>query len=286
MKTKLGCHVSFKEPDYFLGSVNEALSYGANALMIYTGAPQNTKRKEIDILNVEQGYKILKSKNITNNELIIHAPYILNLGNMIKPDILKFSIEFLKRELYRCQSLQAKVIVLHPGASLDANRYEVIAQITKALNEVITKTKDLDVVIALETMAGKGTEIGKNFEELAQIILGITDKKRIGVCLDTCHTWDAGYDWKNKSNEVIATFDKVIGLDYLKVVHLNDSKNPLGSAKDRHANIGEGYMGEKVLKTILYHPKLKHLPFILETPFKDGKPLFKEEISQLKNKEI
>ena len=280
----LGSHVSMSGKEMLLGASKEAASYGANTFMIYTGAPQNTRRKSIQELNIPAGLEQMKENGISN--IVVHAPYIINLGNTTKPETFQLGVDFLKSEIERTAFLEATQIVLHPGAHVGAGVDAGIAKIVEGLNEVLTV--DHPVQIALETMAGKGSEIGRNFEELARIIDGVTNNDRLSVCLDTCHVHDAGYDIVNDFDGVLNEFDKIIGLDRLKVLRINDSKNVRGAAKDRHENIGFGEIGFEAIKYIVHHPQLMHLPKILETPFvgsdaKNKKAPYKLEIESLRS---
>ena len=256
----IGSHVSFKS-DQLLGSTKEALSYGANAFMFYTGAPQNTIRKEIDESLTKEAKKLMKENGIELKNVICHAPYIINLANRSKEDKWQFSIDFLKKELTRCDTLGVSYLVLHPGSSVDLPKEEAIQNIIDALNE--TLKNNYRCLILLETMAKKGTEIG-SIEDLKTIISHV--KYPLGVCLDTCHINDAGYSLAN-FDVFLEEFDNTIGLNYLHCVHLNDSKNPCGAHKDRHENIGYGTIGFEILDNIAHHPKLKDIPKILETPY-------------------
>lgn len=283
----LGSHVSMSGKKMLLGSSEEALSYGANTFMIYTGAPQNTRRKPIEELNIMNGLIHMKENGISN--IIVHAPYIINLGNTTKPETFELGVNFLQEEIKRTAALEANQIVLHPGAHVGAGVDAGIARIVEGLNEVLTQ--DYPVQIALETMAGKGSEIGRTFEELARIIDGVTNNDRLSICMDTCHIHDAGYDVVNDFDGVLNEFDKVIGLDRLKVIHVNDSKNVRGAAKDRHENIGFGEIGFEALNNIVHHPQLMHLPKILETPFvgvdaKNKKAPYLHEIAMLRDSEF
>lgn len=283
----LGSHVSMSGKKMLLGSSEEALSYGANTFMIYTGAPQNTRRKPIEELNIMNGLIHMKENGISN--IIVHAPYIINLGNTTKPETFELGVNFLQEEIKRTAALEANQIVLHPGAHVGAGVDAGIARIVEGLNEVLTQ--DYPVQIALETMAGKGSEIGRTFEELARIIDGVTNNDRLSICMDTCHIHDAGYDVVNDFDGVLNEFDKVIGLDRLKVIHVNDSKNVRGAAKDRHENIGFGEIGFEALNNIVHHPQLMHLPKILETPFvgvdaKNKKAPYLHEIAMLRDGEF
>ncbi|TQR19526.1 deoxyribonuclease IV [Psychrobacillus vulpis] len=281
----LGSHVSMSGKKMLLASSEEAASYGANTFMIYTGAPQNTRRKPIEELNIEEGLQHMKDNGLSN--IIVHAPYIINLGNTTKPETFALGVEFLQKEVERTAAFGATQIVLHPGAHVGAGADEGIKKIVEGLNEVLTQ--DYPVQIALETMAGKGSECGRTFEELAQIINGVENNHRLSICLDTCHVHDAGYDIVNDFDGVLNEFDKVIGLDRLKVLHVNDSKNIRGAAKDRHENIGFGEIGFEALQYIVHHPQLMQLPKILETPFvgvdaKSKQSPYKEEIEMLRTK--
>lgn len=283
---KIGSHVSMSGKKMMLGSVEEALSYGANTFMIYTGAPQNTSRKPIEELNIDAALKSMAENSI--DEIVVHAPYIINLGNSEKAETFELAVNFLREEIKRTEALKkAKQIVLHPGAHVGAGDEKGILQIIKGLNEVITK--DQSVHIALETMAGKGSECGRTFDQLAQIIDGVVYNDKLSVCMDTCHINDAGYDVVNDFDRILEEFDKIIGLDRLKVIHLNDSKNPRGSRKDRHEIIGSGHIGFDALCYVANHEALKEIPKILETPYVsneagDKKPPYKYEIKMLREK--
>ena len=285
---KLGCHVGMSGKEMFLGSVKEALSYNANTFMIYTGAPQNTRRKPIEELRIEEGWVLMEENGI--DEFVVHAPYIINLANTVKPETFELAVEFLQLELERTQALKCKILVLHPGAHVGAGAAAGIEQIIKGLNEVLSQDKDGTVNIALETMAGKGTEIGRNFEEIAAIYDGVVHNERLRVCFDTCHTSDAGYDVKEDFESVMEKFDKIVGKDQIAVFHINDSKNPQGSHKDRHENIGLGEIGYDCLRNIVYNKDFEAVPKILETPYipnpqtkKRVYAPYKYEIDMLKN---
>lgn len=260
---KLGCHVGMMGKEMFAGSVKEAVKNGANTFMIYTGAPQNTRRKPIEELNIKEGWALMKEHGIL--EFVIHAPYIINLGNTIKPETYKLGVEFLALELERTEALGCKNLILHPGAHVGAGTEAGLKQIIRGLNEVLTK--DGTVNIALETMAGKGTELGRSFEELARIYDGVIYNDRLRVCFDTCHTSDAGYDIRDGFDEVMEDFDHIIGKNQISVFHLNDSKNPMGARKDRHENIGFGEIGFDRFKDIVFREDFAHVPKILETPY-------------------
>ena len=275
----IGSHVGYKKDSGLVGSVKEALSYNANTFMFYTGAPQNTIRSSIDLNNVKEAYKLMIDNNIDKNNIIVHAPYIINLANG-DDSKFNFSCNFLSEELKRVDTLGMKYLVLHPGSHVGLGVDEGISNIVKALNFVLAKD-DSNVMILLETMAGKGSEIGRNFEELKKIIDGVSKKDRIGICLDTCHLNDAGYDLNN-FDDVLDEFDKLIGIDKIKCIHINDSKNTLDSHKDRHENIGRGTIGLDTLIKVINNPKLKDVPKILETPYIDGIAPYKEEIALIK----
>ncbi|MFV8826674.1 deoxyribonuclease IV [Alkalihalobacterium sp. APHAB7] len=280
----LGSHVSMSGKKMLLASSEEAVSYGANTFMIYTGAPQNTRRKPIEELNIEAGLAHMKENGI--DEIVVHAPYIINIANTEKPATFRLGVDFLRSEIERTEALGAKQIVLHPGAHVGAGAEAGIKKIIEGLNEVLEKEQK--VQIALETMAGKGTECGRSFEELASIIDGVTHNEKLSVCFDTCHTHDAGYDIVNDFDGVLEQFDKLIGIDRIKVLHINDSKNERGARKDRHENIGFGHIGYDALRHIVHHPQLKDTPKILETPYigedkNNKKAPYKHEIEMLKS---
>ncbi|MEK5216133.1 deoxyribonuclease IV [Psychrobacillus sp. FSL H8-0487] len=283
----LGSHVSMSGKEMLLGSSKEAASYGANTFMIYTGAPQNTRRKPIEELNIDAGIAHMKENGMSN--IVVHAPYIINLGNTTKPETFALGVEFLQKEIERTAHLGATQIVLHPGAHVGAGVEAGIARIVEGLNEVLTT--DWPVQIALETMAGKGSECGRTFDELAQIIDGVVNNHRLSICMDTCHIHDAGYNIVEDFDGVLNEFDKIIGIDRLKVLHINDSKNVCGAAKDRHENIGFGEIGFDALQYIVHHPQLMEIPKILETPFvgvdaKSKEAPYKHEIEMLRSKQF
>lgn len=283
---KLGCHVGMAGKDMFLASAHEAASYGANVFMLYTGAPQNTRRKDISNLNIDVGWEYAHEHGI--DEIVVHAPYIINLANTVKPETYELAVEFLEKEIARTAAMRSRILVLHPGSHVNAGAEAGIAQIIKGLNTVLEKNDD-DVFIALETMAGKGSEIGRSFEEIKAIFDGVNKKDRLRVCFDTCHVNDAGYDIVNHYDDVFAEFDKVIGLDRIAVFHVNDSMNPLGAHKDRHANIDNGTIGYDTLHRLVHDERFADIPKILETPWlceegsaKKTIPPYKEEIAWLR----
>ncbi|EXJ22635.1 Endonuclease IV [Alkalibacterium sp. AK22] len=285
----LGSHVSMKGKDMLLGAAKEAAGYNAGTFMIYTGAPQNTRRKAIEEMNIVAGQAFMSENGIEVADIVVHAPYIINLGNTIKKENYAFAVEFMKEEIRRAEALGATQMTMHPGAHVGAGVEPAIDQIAQGLNEMLHEEQKLQ--IALETMAGKGTEIGRSFEELAQIIEKVELKDKVSVTLDTCHIHDAGYNVREDFDGVLETFDQIIGLDKLKVIHVNDSKNIQGAAKDRHANIGFGEIGFEALSHVVHHPKLARLPKILETPYvgedkKSKKAPYKHEIQMLKDRQF
>ena len=284
---KIGSHVSMSGKKMLLAASEEAVSYGANTFMVYTGAPQNTRRKKIEELNIEAGKRHMEENGIT--EIVVHAPYIINIGNTSNPATFELGVSFLRSEIERTEALGAKQIVLHPGAHVGAGTEAGIQKIVEGLNEVLTGKEN--VQIALETMAGKGSEVGKSFDELAMIIDGVHYNDRLSVCFDTCHTHDAGYHIVEDFDGVLNEFDKIIGLDRLKVLHINDSKNSTGMRKDRHENIGFGHIGFAALNRIVHHPQLEDIPKILETPFvgedkNNKKAPYKFEIAMLREQKF
>ena len=278
----IGSHVGFKKDTQLLGSLKEALSYGANTFMFYTGAPQNTMRYDIDDSLTKEAMSIIEKEGIDYSKVIVHAPYIVNLANNKDPDKYNFSINFLKEEVNRCEKLGIKYLVLHPGSHVGLGVDVGIKNIVDALNIIL---EDSTVTILLETMAGKGSEIGSNFNEIKKIITGVKNKDRIGVCMDTCHMNDAGYDVSN-FDQLLDYFDDIVGLDYVKCIHVNDSKNEKNSHKDRHENIGCGTIGFDNLINIIYNSRLESIPKILETPYVEKKAPYKYEIEMIKNKKF
>lgn len=278
----IGSHVSFNKDEQLLGSVKQALSFNANTFMFYTGAPQNTKRLPIDESKTQQAHLLMKENNIDKKNVIVHAPYIINLANEKN---LEFGINFLREELKRVECLGFDKIVLHPGSHVGIGKEKALQNIIFCLNKVLVNT---NVKILIETMAGKGTEVGINFDEIATIINGV-ESKNIGVCLDTCHIHDAGYDVTD-FNKILDEFDRIIGLDKLLCLHINDSKNTLGAHKDRHENIGYGYIGFENMINIIYNERIKNIPLILETPYIKTKdesyPPYKFEIEMIRNKKF
>lgn len=276
----IGSHVSMSGKEMLLGSVKEALSYNANTFMFYTGAPQNTARKPINQLRADEAKQLMKEHDIDISNVVVHAPYIINLANTTKPETFELAVNFLKQEIERCKALEMTILVLHPGSHVGAGSQVGLERIVEGLNEA---TKNCgNVKIALETMAGKGSECGRSFDEIKYIIEHVDNNRCLGVCLDTCHLHDAGYDL-TKFDDILTEFDEKIGLERLLVVHVNDSKNECGASKDRHENIGYGYIGFDTLNMIVHHEKLKDVPKILETPYIEKIAPYKIEIEMFKN---
>lgn len=282
----IGSHVGMSGKEMLLGSAKEAVSYGSNTFMFYTGAPQNTKRRDISELNIYSAWKYMKEHGI--EQIIVHAPYIINLANTVKPETYELAEEFLALELTRTAACKSSTLILHPGSHVGAGLDAGTAQIIRGLNHILTR--ETNVNIALETMAGKGTEIGRNFEELARIYDGVIYNDKLRICFDTCHVNDSGYDIQNNFDGVIDEFDRILGKEQIAVFHINDSKNPLGAHKDRHANIGFGSIGFEALYNIVHHPDFVSVPKILETPYipssenpKKSYPPYKEEIQMLRD---
>lgn len=278
----IGSHVSFTKEEQLLGSLKEALKYGSNTFMFYTGAPQNTNRSVINDELTDQAFCLMETESINRDNIIVHAPYIINLANRKEEDKYQFSVRFLKEEIKRCEQLDMKYLVLHPGSHVGLGIDSGIENIVAGLNVALENSS---VTVLLETMAGKGTEIGSNFLELKQIIDGVNNKDKIGICLDTCHLSDSGHDINN-FDAILADVDDIIGLSYVKCIHINDSKNINGARKDRHENIGFGELGFDALIDIIYNEKLSKIPKILETPWIEGNPPYKYEIDMIKAKKF
>ena len=285
----IGSHVSYKSGKQLLGSVVEALSYGANTFMFYTGAPQNTNRSTIDDNLTKEAYQLMEENGINPKNVIVHAPYIINLAN--DGASYDFAIKFLKEEIKRVDKLGMKYLVLHPGSHVGLGIEKGLDNIINGLNFVLSE--DNDVIICLETMAGKGSELGTSFEQIKKIIDGVKLSDKLMVCLDTCHINDAGYDLNN-FDAVLDEFDRIIGLNNLACLHINDSKNERGAHKDRHENIGIGTIGFDNLINVIYNKRLDGIPKILETPYigdtDDSKerlyPPYKFEIEMIRNKKF
>lgn len=280
---KIGSHVSSSDKG-LLTAAKEANEYGSSSFMLYTGAPQNTRRKPIESMHIAEGQEAMKANGV--EEIVVHAPYIINLGSY-KDSTYQLAVDFLQEEIRRTHALGVKNIVLHPGAYTDKDAEYGIQRIADGLNAVLNGTDETEVHIALETMAGKGTEMGRSFEEIASIIDKVTHNERLTVCLDTCHIHDAGYDIVGDLDGVLQQFDQIVGLNRLGVIHINDSKNPCGARKDRHTPLGSGFIGFETINKLVHHESLAHLPFILETPWigKDAKtqrPMYEVEIALLR----
>ncbi len=279
----IGSHVGFRKDDQLLGSLKEALSYGANTFMFYTGAPQNTKRYPIEDGLTLEALNLMKESNIDYSKVIVHAPYIINLANDSDPEKFMFAVDFLREELERCELLGIQNVVLHPGSHVGLGVERGITNISTALNMVLDTS---NVRVLLETMAGKGSEVGSKLEEIKAIIDNVNNKDKVGVCLDTCHLSDAGYDLSD-FNKFLDEFDKIIGIDKIYCVHINDSKNTLGAHKDRHENFGFGNVGFDTLMGVIYNERLENVPKILETPYVDKDyPPYKYEIEMIRNKKF
>lgn len=276
---KLGCHVSMSAPDYVLGSVKEALQYGANAFMLYTGAPQNTRRKDMSELKIDEALQLMKENGIEESSMIVHAPYIINLANCVREETFELGVEFLQKEIERVKQLHATVLVLHPGSHVKAGEEEGLKKIVEGLDLAMEQVGN--VQIAIETMAGKGSEIGYDFKQICYLMDHAKYGDKLRVCMDTCHIHDAGYDLSD-FDKILDDFDSIIGLDRLVCMHINDSKNVQGAKKDRHTNIGFGEIGFDKLNAIVHNERVKDVVKILETPYVEGNPPYKYEIAMLK----
>lgn len=283
MAMKIGSHVGNKAPEYLLGSVKEMISYKANAMMVYTGAPQNTKRVDIDKLMIAEATSLLSENGLSWNDVIVHAPYIINLGNVHSDSIYQLGIDFLTKEIERTKAIGAKVIVLHPGSSVQATSEQGIERIISGLNQILHE--DEGIYIALETMAGKGSEVGRTLQEIRAIIDGVIHNQWLKVCLDTCHLHDAGFD-VGDFDTFLDEFDTIIGLERIACIHVNDSKNVCGAHKDRHENIGYGHIGFEKLNAIVHNPRLEHVIKILETPYIGENAPYAYEIENFRNQEF
>lgn len=275
----IGSHVSMSGRDMLLGSVKEALSYEANTFMFYTGAPQNTRRKKVSELRVDEAKALMASSGIAIDDVIVHAPYIINLGNTIKPETRELALSFLREEITRCEAIGMKTLVLHPGSHVKAGVEVGLDAVVAGLNEILRP--DQQVQIALETMAGKGSELGSTLEELTYIIDHVHLSHLLGVCLDTCHLNDAGYDVAD-FDAILDRCDQLFGIERIRAVHVNDSKNIRGARKDRHENIGHGTIGFTALNQVVHNERLASVPKILETPYIGQKAPYKEEIAMLR----
>ena len=276
----IGSHVSMSSPKYYLGSVEEAISYGANTLMFYTGAPQNAFRSPLEKLRIEEGRALLREHNFDESKIVVHAPYIINIANQLNKANYDMAKSVLLNEVKRTFGFGCHILVLHPGSHVNTGVENGVDSIVKALDWVLDQD-GTDVKIALETMAGKGSEMGTSFEQMAEIISKCKHPERIGICLDTCHISDNNYDIR-EFDKILDNVECTIGLDKLYVVHVNDSKNPIGSHKDRHENLGYGEIGFEALNAVVHNPRIKSVPKILETPYVNDKPPYKIEIEMLR----
>ncbi|URM53211.1 deoxyribonuclease IV [Mycoplasma sp. SG1] len=283
-KLIIGSHTPLTAPDYLLGSLKFSLANKANCLMIYTGAPQNTIRTDINKFKIKETKELALKENFSLEHIIVHAPYIINLANPVDPVKQEFAVKFLKEEIKRTEAIGAKVLVVHPGSYVSGTLEDGLKTCIKSLNESLTK--DMKCKVALETMAGKGHEICFKFEHLRYIYDNLKLKEKVGFCLDSCHLHDAGYDLINDLDHVIDEFDRIVGVDKVIAIHVNDSKNPISAHKDRHENLGHGHIGFQPLINFIYHPKLNGIPKILETPYIDNKPPYKEEIEMIRSKQF
>jgi len=280
-KILIGSHVSMSAPKYYLGSVEEAISYGANTLMFYTGAPQNAFRAPLEKLKIEEGRALLKEHGFDENKIVVHAPYIINIANQLNQGNYDMAKSVLLNEVKRTAGFGCKLLVLHPGSHVNTGVENGVDSIVKALDWVLSQD-GTDVKIALETMAGKGSEMGTSFEQMQEIISKCKYPERLGICLDTCHINDNNYK-VSEFDKILDNVENTIGLDKLLVIHVNDSKNPIGSHKDRHENLGYGEIGFEALNAVVHNPRVSEVPKILETPYVEDKPPYKIEIDMLKN---
>jgi len=282
MSIVIGSHVGVSaDRKMLVGAVEEALSYGATTFMFYTGAPQNTIRVPIDRFYVNEAVALMTAHGIRLEDVVVHAPYIINLGNRVKPETFELAVSFLQKELERVEKIGCRYVVLHPGSHVGEGDEAGLEQVVKGLDLVLAQNLSPSVKILLETMSGKGSEVGYRFEHIAYIRSHVQHPERLGVCLDTCHIHDAGYDIVNDLDGVLHEFDRIVGLEHLHVIHVNDSKNVRGARKDRHENIGYGYIGFDTLHRVIHHPLLANKPKILETPYVGEHAPYKDEIQWL-----
>ena len=274
---KIGCHVS--SSNGYMQMIKDTEYIGGNVFQWFTRNPRGCQAKEIDPIDLKAFIDYVNERDY--GPFLAHAPYTLNCCSD-KESVREFACDVFKKDLEILNNIPNSMYNFHPGSHVGQGIETGIKYIIDTLNEVLTK--DNKVLVLLETMAGKGSEVGSRFEEIKQIIDGVVLKEQIGVTLDTCHISDAGYDAIENFDKVLDDFDRIIGLDRLKALHLNDSKNPLGAHKDRHEKIGEGYFGLESIKKIINNPRIKHLPFYLETPNElDG---YKKEVEMLKEMRI
>jgi len=271
---RIGCHLSVSKG--YEAMANDALAVGANTFQFFTRNPRGGSAKAIDVNDIDNFLALAKKHDFAF--FLAHAPYTMNIC-AADTGIRRFAREMMADDLRRMEYLPGSLYNFHPGSHVNQGVETGIQLITQTLNDVLKP--QLTTTVLLETMAGKGSEVGRSFEELRTIIDGVKLKEKMGVCLDTCHIYDAGYDIVNSLDAVLAEFDRIIGLERLKAIHLNDSKNPFNSHKDRHETIGNGYLGLDTLTRVINHPKLRHLPFYLETP--NELPGYAQEIKLLKS---
>ena len=264
-KILIGAHVSYTVSEQILESVKQTLEAGATSGAFYVSNSRGYNKYQFNNKKAIEAKRLAELNGLDIKNFIVHSPLVGNIANTDKTkDIYSRTVESYLNDLKTMHKTGLKYFNFHPGSN--ENKELGIKTIAKGINQLISKTKGHETILLLETMMAKGNYIGRNFEDLKDIISLVKNKSRIGVCLDTCHVWDAGYDIKNNLDGVLDEFDRVIGLEYLKALHINDSLNDIGTHKDRHANIGEGYIGKKALKKLVNHPKLKDLPKALETP--------------------
>lgn len=270
---RIGCHLSASKGFYHMGK--EALSIGANTFQFFTRNPRGGSAKPLDLDDIHKYLEFAKQHGI--DRILAHAPYTLNACAQ-KDGLREFALATMQDDMQRLEHIPGGMYNFHPGSHVGQGEEKGIELIADLLNELLKE--NFSTRVLLETMAGKGSEVGRTFEELRKIMDRVEQKERLGVCLDTCHVFDGGYDIVNHLDDVLKQFDEVIGLDKLCAVHLNDSMNPLGSHKDRHQKIGEGNIGVEAFRRIINHPSLRELPFFLETPNElDG---YAKEIALLK----
>lgn len=281
MNLYIGSHVSYLKDTGLLGSVKEALSYNSNTFMFYTGSNQSTVRFEINKELTNEAHILMEENNIDKNNVLVHAPYIINLANNLDERKYEFYINFLREEIFRTKELGFNKMVLHPGSHVTLSKETGLNNIANGLNKALININDFDLM--LEFMSGKGTELGTSIDDFVYIFNLIENKYKVSICLDTCHLNDSGIDL-NKFNEFLDEFDKKIGINKIHAIHINDSLNSISSHKDRHANIGYGMVGFNTLLNVIYNERLKDIPRILETPYINSKPPYKEEIENIRNK--
>lgn len=273
----IGAHISISKG--FTHAVQQASEIGGNTMQFFSRNPRGAAVKELDLQDASTG--IAKASEFGFGPMVAHAPYIINLASP-KEELWQLASRVITEDLARLDVLNVQYLAVHPGSHVGMGTAYAIERIAAALNNCLAG--EGKAMVLLETMAGAGTEVGKNFREIADIIALVKHKSRVGVCLDTCHLFGAGYDVRDHLDAVLDEFASIIGLELAKAVHLNDSLQPLGSKKDRHANIGEGLIGEEALGKVVRHPKLCHLPFLLETP--GGLDNYRLEIARLRSLEI